>query len=225
MKKTYITSIIWTCIGLSIFALAWYKMKPLFVVLGLSLVISIIIATVVQKVLKREEFEFASICGVLLLVILSFIGGCWFFINDGENYHVSGYGDKRHLFGDCEYKVNTEKDIEIGKFGAILFGNYTDCETCKQRREAENIKAHEIIEQKIAERMQKKHLSDIEDIKNKIEELEEVLSRLLDGEDIDASDYDFRIDIEDEIREEVESELESDKEDRYDDSRWEPTVY
>ena len=225
MKKTYITSIIWTCIGLSIFALAWYKMKPLFVVLGLSLVITFVIAPVVQKILNSEENEFTSTCGLILFVILSFIGGCWFFINDGENYHVSGYGDKRHLFGDCEYRVNTDKDIEVGKFGAILFGIYTDCETCKQRREAEKIKAREIIEQKIAERMQEKHLYDIEDIKNKIEVLQDVLSRLLNGEDIDASDYDFRIDIEDEIREEVESELESDKEDRYDDSRWEPTIY
>lgn len=192
----------WICIGLIIIAIAWHYMSPVFILMGISLVVFYVFVLLIHKKLNDEDDEASLGCGCALILV---IGACSFFFNSGEDYYVSGWGDKRHQYGDCVYRVNNNRDYKVGRFSAIIMGCLSDCDTCKERKKIDRIKVIEENERKFAEWKQRKHLSDIEDIKKKIEELEEVLSRLLDGENIDASNYDFRKDIEEEIREEVEA--------------------
>lgn len=202
-------SLIWICIGLIIFAIAWYNMSPVFILMGILLIIVYVIILIIQKITKKEDDEVSLGCGCAVILA---IGACSFFFSSGKEYYVSGWGDKRHLFGECEYRVNNNRDYKVGKFGAIVMGCLSDCEACQQKKKEEIKKKREKEARRIAELELQRQQSDFGIIKKKIEVLLDVLSKIQDGEDVDVTDYDFRKDIEDEIREEVMEEME--------DARW-----
>ena len=193
MKEYLIISLIWIGIGLVIIAVAYFFKSPVFIAIGLSIVITYIVIPIIQKITKNEDDEALGGCGCMLIIA---IGACTLLFSTKE-YYVSGLRDKRHYYEDCEYKDGNKSYYKVSELGTILMGCLPDCEGCKNRYDEEK-------EQRKAEWKQKQLQSDIEDIEKKIEILQNVLSRLKKGETIDVSDYDFRNDVEVEIEEERE---------------------
>lgn len=188
--KIYLACI---CIGLIIFAVAWIFKSPVFVVIGLLIVITYIVIPIIQKVTKNEDDEAFGGCGCMLIIAIC--ASTLFF--SSKEYYVSGLKEKRHYYEDCEYKDGNKTYYKVSKLGTILMGCLSDCEACENRYQEEK-------DQRRAKRKQEQLQSNIEDIEKKIEILQDVLSRLKKGESIDVSDYDFRYDVEVEIEEERE---------------------
>ena len=193
MKEYLKISLIWIGIGLVIIAVAYIFKSPVFFAIGLSIVITYIIISIIQKIMKKEDDETFLGCGCLLIIVIC--TSTLFF--SSKEYYVSGLRDKRHYYEDCEYKDGNKSYYKVSKLGTILMGCLSDCEACEKRYQEEK-------EQRKAKRKQEQLQSDIEDIEKKIEILQDVLSRLKKGESIDVSDYDFRYDVEVEIEEERE---------------------
>lgn len=193
MKRYIKICLLWICIGLTIIAIALFFKSPVFIAIGLSFVIVFIVVPIVQKIMKKEDDE--DYWGFGCVFILAICVSTLFF--SSKEYYVSGLREKRHIYEDCEYKDGNKSYYKVSKLGTILMGCLSDCEACENRHQEEK-------KQRKAERKHKQLQSDIEDIEKKIEILQDVLSRLREGESIDVSDYDFRYDVEDEIEEERE---------------------
>lgn len=193
MKEYLKINIIWIGIGLVIIAVAYLFKSPVFIVIGLAIVITYIVISIIQKIMKKEDDETFLGCGCLLIIA---IGASTLFFSSKE-YYVSGLREKRHYYEDCEYKDKNKSYYKVSQLGTFLMGCLPDCEACENRYDEEK-------EQRKVKRKQEQLQSDIEDIEKKIEILQDVLSRLKKGESIDVSDYDFRNDVEIEIEEERE---------------------
>lgn len=197
MKDYLKISLVWICIGLIIIAVSWIFKSPVFIAIGLLIVITYIVIPIIQKISKNEDDEAFGGCGCMILIAIC----ASTLLFSAKDYYVSELRDKRHLYEDCKYIDKNREHYKVSQIGSILMLCQNDCETCQNRYQEEK-------EQRKAERKQKKLQSDIEDIEKKIEILQDVLSRLKRGESIDVSDYDFRNDVEVEIeekREEMES--------------------
>ena len=186
-------SLVWIGIGLVIIAVAYFFKSPVFFAIGLSIVITYMVISIIQKITKNKDDEAFGGCGCM--IIIAICASTLFF--SSKEYYVSGLREKRHYYEDCEYKNGNKSYYKVSELGTILMGCLPDCEACENRY-------HKEKEQRKAERKQEQLQSDIEDIEKKIEILQDVLSRLKEGESIDVSDYDFRYDVEVEIEEERE---------------------
>ena len=133
MKDYLKISLIWICIGFIIIVVAWFFMSPVFVAIGLSVVITYIVIPIVQKIMKKEDDETMLGCGCILIMA---IGASTLFFSSKE-YYVSGLRDKRHYYENCENKDENKSYYKVSELGTILMGCLPDCDACKIKYQEE----------------------------------------------------------------------------------------
>lgn len=145
------------------------------------------------------------------------IGVVALFYNNGIDYHISSYGDHRHLYADCSKKISNSDEI-VSKLGATIWGCYEDCNVCNSRKETEEAQAKEEKERKRQEKIENERINNIDVIRDQIAQLEQVLERLEAGDYVDISGYAFRDDVEEEIYKAAKEDVLEELNDNFDES-------
>lgn len=165
----------------------WFS--PVLMLLGGIVLVSDIIGAIYLSVHKSDDGIENMGCLTALLFTVILVAA--FFMS--KEYIIFSYGGYRHLYADCSHKESSVSH-EVGKLSALIWGCTEDCTNCETRKKKE-------IERKVKEYKAQKKKDDLKFINEQIEELEEVRTAILRGEDVDVDDYEFRYDVEDEIRE------------------------
>lgn len=189
MNKAYL---IFLTIFIAIIAICYYIwFSPLFMLIGAILAISCLICFIHHLFTKSDDLAENGGCLISFIIVAILVVA--FFMSD--KYVISKFGDQRHLYSDCR-KIEGYNLYNVSKFSAICWGCLEDCNQCASRHKAE-------IEKKKAEYKKKKKNADLKFIEQQIDELQNVKQAILNGEDIDVNDYEFRIDCEDDIASEA----------------------
>lgn len=206
-------------VGVIIVLMSWYFVSPLFFIIGLLIGLSngINLLFTWNNKSSNSDKEFRG-CMFVIPIIISIIIASFFW---NKKCHVSAFGDKQHIYGDCDYRLDKRHDYKMIQLSAYFYGCFSKCEHCKVRKEYQLEQKRKENEEQMRVWMIQKHKSDISFIESQIEELQDILEVLKNGDNsIDVSEYEFRKDIEDEIRESIMQELEDSQE--YEDAQWEP---
>ena len=213
MDKFYFT------IGLIIVLVSWYFMSPAFIVVGLLIAIGSginLIKNRNKKTLTSDDEARGCVFTIPILLFMLLASVIW-----NDTCYVSAFGDKQHIYGDCDYRLDKRHNYEMFQLSAFFYGCVSKCDQCEARKEYQRELKRKESEEQMRVWMIKKHKQDISFIESQIEELQDVLNDLKNGDNsIDVSDYEFRKDIEDEIRESIMEDLEESQE--YEDAQWEP---
>lgn len=165
----------------------WFS--PLFMAIG-GIMILADVACYIHYYFKKDNKTVENtgcLCAlffVILITVSFFMGG---------EYKISSFGGKRHLYEDCQF-LESVRIHDVHKMSALLWGCVDDCKFCNNRRHQEALKEKQ-------QRMEKLMKENLDFIDQQISELQEVRNEIFCGKVIDAEDYQFRYEVEEEIRE------------------------
>ena len=185
------TNFIISAIGVVVIFLSYFFwFSPLLMVIAGIVSLACLVEAIVPFFCKTyDETKGLGCIYSLFIAFVLLVAG--FFMN--SEWHISRFGDLRHLYSDCPKKV-ADKDYAVRSLSAYLWGCFNECDVCAQRKVEDNKKKAEELKAK-----EKKENLDF--INSHIEELQEVRRQILKGEDVDVDDYSFRYEVEEYIRE------------------------
>ncbi|MCQ2259252.1 MAG: hypothetical protein MJZ41_14875 [Bacteroidaceae bacterium] len=191
MNKIRLIIIVVSLIAIVVCYYVWFS--PLFMLVGVILFVS----SIVNCIISFRKGSVGEDSGIGCLTAFVIVALLLISIILGQDCYISSFGDERHHYEDCE-KLGGEKTHELKKMSALLWGCFYECPNCDQRKKKEK-------EDRIKEKAEKKKKENLEFIDKQIDELKKVRERILNGDKVDVSDYEFSYLVEDEIREEAEN--------------------
>lgn len=197
MKKLekYASLFAYVILGFVVAVVAVFLKSPLLFVIGGLLFVSNLLEVLILLGVRKDPVNDDGPgigCAVSAFPI---IGLCILAMVYSHRVHISALGDERHEYADCDKKMDKNVDYEVCEFSAMLCGCFTKCEKCAERLAIET----EVQEKEEMEERRKEALDFIQD---QIDELLYVRQAILvDSEDVDIQDYEFRYQCEDEILE------------------------
>lgn len=193
--EKYTSLLVCAVLGIVIAVVAIFLKSPLLFVIGGLLFVSNLLEILILIVLRKDPVNDDGPGIGCVVSAFSIIGLCILAMIYGHRVHISALGDERHEYADCDRKMDKSEDFEVCEFSAMLCGCFTECEKCAERLARET----EVQER---EEMEERRKEALDFIQGQIDELLYVRQAILvDSEDVDIQDYEFRYQCEDEILE------------------------
>lgn len=152
----------------------WFS--PVLMAEGAVVGIVALIVSVVCIVHRNNQYGGDEALGCLFGGSMMFLIVLSVFSWISSDCYVSRCFGERHIYSDCETMKGGAVDT-VSFWGGIFMGCFSECEVCEAKEEAE----------RTAQRIQGK----LEVIQNQIETLQEVKSKLENGEDVNIDYYEF----------------------------------
>lgn len=162
--------------------------------IGIFTAAIVIINTIVCLIKNIEkDNEFAGAIGLccLIIIVALFTFAYWSY---NESRFVFSNGDKQHIYADCPSFKPESKIKKVCELEGFLYGCFSDCKLCKQRKEEETKRKREVKAQRKRQMMISKlqdAIKDLENGKSVVSVAESLSNYFLDEEYIEIEeDYD-----------------------------------